>query len=74
VTVIVEVPRGKTWEGMRKEVAKLRVNNAPVIRVIGKAFYDAEHARGDTAGNRRAKGNAAVWEIHPVMKLDVISN
>ena len=74
VTVIVEVPRGKVWEGVRNEVAKLRVKNGPVIRVIGKAFYDAEHVKGDTTSNRRAGGSVAVWEIHPVMKLEILSN
>jgi hypothetical protein len=74
VTVIVEVPRGKTWEGVRTQASKLRVEKRPVIRVTGKAFYDAEHEKGDTTSNRRASGNTAVWEIHPVMKLDVISN
>jgi hypothetical protein len=74
VTVIVEVPHGKPWERIRKKATKLRVENGPVIRVTGRAFYDAEHAKSGTSGNRREGGNTTIWEIHPVMKLDVISN
>ncbi|MHB8523728.1 MAG: hypothetical protein ACYDH9_23650 [Limisphaerales bacterium] len=74
VTLIVEVPRGKPWEAVREKVAGLRVKDGPVIRVTGKAFYDAEHVKRHTAGNRRGQGHTAVWEIHPVMKLEVISN
>ena len=38
--------------------------------MIGRAFYDAEHA-GKTP-NRRENGKLTVWEIHPVMKLEVV--
>jgi hypothetical protein len=43
-----------------------------ITTVIGKTFFDMGHAPTDHE-NRRTdlQGNAA-WEIHPVMKLDVL--
>ena len=60
---------------------KLTLQKHPVITVTGKAFYDAIHGGADTSKNRRAVPNNAasttkqvtIWEIHPVMKLDVTS-
>jgi hypothetical protein len=52
----------------------LRVH--PTVRVVGKAFYDGEHHRTDdpTGNRRRVLGGetAAVWEIHPVMRLEAL--
>jgi len=42
-----------------------------VITVTGKAFYDLAHAPADHSNRRRTPKDYAVWEIHPVMKLDV---
>ena len=58
---------------------KFTLNSNPIITVTGKAFYDAIHGGKDTSLNRRkAPPNAApttrhvtIWEIHPVMHLDV---
>lgn len=58
---------------------KLTLTKTPVIIVTGKAFYDAIHGGGDTSRNRRPKpknatktsANVAIWEIHPVMDLQV---
>lgn len=45
----------------------------PVITVIGKAFYDTDHSGKDVRNNRRPREkDKAVWEIHPVMKMQVI--
>jgi hypothetical protein len=45
----------------------------PVITVIGKAFYDTDHSGKDIRNNRRPRQkDKAVWEIHPVMKLQVL--
>lgn len=60
---------------------KLTLQRHPVITVTGKAFYDAIHGGADTSKNRRAVPNNAapttkdvtIWEIHPVMNLEVIS-
>jgi hypothetical protein len=50
----------------------LDLGKHPVIRVRGKAFWDATHAKKG-ATNRRSEAEAvAVWEIHPVMDLKEI--
>jgi len=49
------------------------LNKKPVIRVEGKAFFDATHRKKDMP-NRRANTDkeVAVWEIHPVMRLEIV--
>jgi hypothetical protein len=44
-----------------------------VIRVVGKAFYDAEHAGKKPTNRREKQTKLAVWEIHPVMELKVLT-
>jgi hypothetical protein len=44
---------------------------AEVITVIGKAFWDISHAPKDQSNRRKYMPGCAIWEIHPVMKLDV---
>ncbi len=92
VNVVVEIPLGQPWCPLREQVFSwvrihlpisatsgrtLRLSRHPVVRVVGKAFYDAAHAGNNTLGNRRPKslGKAPVtiWEIHPVMTLQVVS-
>ena len=52
----------------------MTLSSHPVITVTGKAFYDVDHAPKDRAGNKRpAQPDIAVWEIHPVMDLQVVS-
>jgi hypothetical protein len=43
--------------------------------VEGKAFFDGQH-RGSTPNRRGDEPNkeVTVWEIHPVMILDVIAD
>jgi hypothetical protein len=48
------------------------LNRKPVVRVVGKAFYDAKHGKKATPNRRRDKPNVTVWEIHPVMRLTVV--
>jgi hypothetical protein len=57
---------------MTKTGHKLRLNRKPVVRVVGKAFYDAKHGKKTTPNRRRDKPNLTVWEIHPVMRLEVV--
>jgi hypothetical protein len=40
--------------------------------VTGKAFYDIGHAPADHSNRRTTPKDYAVWEIHPVMKLEVV--
>jgi hypothetical protein len=53
---------------------KLNVTNPPIITVVGKAFWDIGHAPKDQSNRRKYSPGYAVWEIHPVMKLDVKSD
>jgi hypothetical protein len=40
--------------------------------VTGKAFYDIGHAPADHSNRRSTPTGYTVWEIHPVMKMEVI--
>jgi hypothetical protein len=51
---------------------KLRLDSKPIVRVVGKAFYDAVHQKKSTPNRRRDKPNITVWEIHPVMRLTIV--
>jgi hypothetical protein len=52
---------------------KLTLNQTPVITVTGRAFFDVGHSLKDQTSNRRSHlPDYAAWEIHPVMKLDVV--
>ena len=77
--VVVELPCGQAWCEMRKHVCewtkagvlkggRLKTVSPHNVTVIGKAFYDLEHARGGK-NDRGGKTHVAVWEIHPVMKV-----
>jgi len=89
VNIVVEVPNGTKWCSIRKTIfgwtsakfprgnGALTLEKEPVIVVTGKAFYDGQHGDKKKTSNRR-KGSAGgkpttVWEIHPVMKMEVIS-
>ena len=84
--VVVEIPLGPQWCNIRTTVfswsptrfpfqtrstKKLKVIKPPVITVIGRAFWDIGHAPKDQSNQRKYMPGYAVWEIHPVMKLDV---
>jgi len=49
---------------------KLNVNDAPTVTVIGKTFFDISHALKGHVNRRKHMPSYAVWEIHPVMKLE----
>ena len=84
-TVSAEIPVGPKWCEIRQIVFGWTKQKFPftvksvhdltiaehVVTVTGKAFYDIAHAPADHS-NRRAKPEGyAVWEIHPVMALQV---
>ena len=86
-TVSAEIPVGPKWCEIRQTVFgsttqkfpfsvktahALKIREQHVITVIGKAFYDIAHAPADHSNRRRTPEGYAVWEIHPVMKMDVI--
>jgi hypothetical protein len=57
----------------RSSAKKLALNQTPVINVTGKAFFDAGHSLKDQKLNRRSDHpHCAAWEIHPVMKLEIV--
>jgi hypothetical protein len=75
------------WSNIRKKVfswssqkfpfttktgKKLKLTKNPVIRVTGKAFWDAVHQKKATPNRRRGRRAVTVWEIHPVMRLEVL--
>ena len=55
-----------------KTAHTLKFREPHVITVTGKAFYDVAHAPADHSNRRRTPKDYAVWEIHPVVKLEVI--
>jgi hypothetical protein len=84
--VVVEVPAKSQWCEIRATVfswtptrfpfytsstKKLVINEAPMITVIGKAYFDVGHATKDQSDRRKYMPNYAAWEIQPVMKLTV---
>jgi hypothetical protein len=50
---------------------KLTLNEAPIITIIGKAFWDIGHAPKDQSNRRKRLPQYAVWEIHPMMAIYV---
>ena len=84
--VVCEVPAKPKWCDVRTTVfgwtrtrfplhirsaRKLTFSEAPIVTVVGKAFWDIGHAPKDQSNRRMRLPDYAVWEIHPVMKLEV---
>jgi hypothetical protein len=62
---------GLAESGVYKVIAaRYRTENAELV--AGKAFYDIAHAPADHSNRRHSPKDYAVWEIHPVMKMEVI--
>jgi hypothetical protein len=55
-----------------KTAHTLKIRDPHVITVTGKAFYDIGHAPADHSNRRTTPKGYAVWEIHPVMKMEVL--
>jgi hypothetical protein len=49
----------------------INLKSHPVIRVEGKAFFDAQH-KGSKSNRRNGEENVSVWEIHPVMMMSEV--
>ena len=85
-TVSAEIPVGSKWCEIRQIVFSWTRQKFPftvksvhdltiaehVVTVTGKAFYDIAHAPADHSNRRHSPKDYAVWEIHPVMKLEVV--
>lgn len=86
-TVSAEIPVGPKWCEIRqivfgwttqefpftvKTAHTLRISEPHVVTVIGKAYYDIGHAPADHSNRIRTPKDYTVWEIHPVMKLEVV--
>ena len=48
---------------------KLKLIEAPIIAVTGKAYSDVGHAPKDQSNRKSHLPGFAAWEIHPVMKI-----
>jgi len=84
--VVVEIPAGERWCPLRRLVfswtdavfpfatgrSPFHVVGDHVITATGRAFYDVNHSGQDTRSNRRSDKKLAVWEIHPVMRIDAV--
>jgi hypothetical protein len=85
--VVCEIPAKQQWCSIRETVfswtttrfpfhtssaRKLNVTDAPIITVTGKAYFDVGHAPKDQSNRRSHQPGYAAWEIHPVMKVEVI--
>jgi hypothetical protein len=55
-----------------KTAHTLKIREPRVITVTGKAFYDIGDAPADHSNRRSKPKGYAVWEIHPVMALQVV--
>ena len=86
-TVVCEVPLKPHWCDIRETVfswtptrfpfqtssaKRLKIADPPVVTIIGKAFWDMGHAPKDQGNRRKYMPDYAVWEIHPVMALQVV--
>jgi len=86
-TVVVEIAKPK-WCEIRKMVfdwtqakfpfhtssaKKLNVDDPPTITVTGKAYFDVGHAPKDQSNRRKYLPGYAAWEIHPVMKIGLLT-
>jgi hypothetical protein len=86
-TVSAEIPVGPKWCEIRQTVFgwttqkfpfgvktahTLKFREPHIITVTGKAFYDIGHAPADHSNRRSTPKGYAVWEIHPVMQMEVI--
>ena len=44
----------------------------PIITLTGKAFFDVGHAPKDQSNRRKYLLGYAAWEIHSVMKIELV--
>src|SRR5437762_13503705 len=66
------VGQRRSFHSAVKTAHALKIREPHVITVTGKALYDIGHAPADHSNRRSTPKDCAVWEIHPVMKMEVI--
>ena len=86
-TVSAEIPVGPRWCEIRQTVfgwttqkfpfgrqdrARAENSRAASHHGDGQSVYDIGHAPADHSNRRSTPKGYAVWEIHPVMKMEVI--
>ena len=86
-TVVCDVPLKPQWCDIRETVfswtptrfpfqtssaKRLKIANPLVVTIVGKAFWNIGQAAKDQSNRRSHQPGYAAWEIHPVMKLDVV--
>jgi hypothetical protein len=57
-----------------KTAHTLQIGEPPIVTVTSKASYDIADAPADHSNRRTSPKDYAVWEIHPVMKIEAIPN
>ena len=64
------------WEELGGGMARVRQFNPGANRrgLHHQMFYDIGHAPADHSNRRNTPKDYAVWEIHPVMKIEAIRN
>jgi len=62
----------RSFHSAVKTAHGLKFREPHVITVTGKAFYNIGHAPADHSNRRSTPKGYAVWEIHPIMKMEVI--
>ena len=80
--VVCEIPAKPQWCEIRnivfawtwvrlplhiRSTRKLTLNEAPIVSVVDKAFWDIGHAPKDQSNRRKNLPGYTVWEIHPVI-------
>ena len=55
-----------------RSTRKVTLNEAPIVTVVGKAFWDIGHAPKNQSNRRKNLPGYVVWEIHPVMTLQIV--
>ena len=62
----------RSFHSASRTAHALIIREPHVITVTSKAFYDIGYAPADHSNRRSTPKGYAVWEIHPVMKMEVI--
>jgi hypothetical protein len=78
-TQVLELERHRAFQSIQKFPFTVKsVHDLTIaehtVTFTGKAFYDIAHAPADHSNRRHSPKDYAVWEIHPVTKIEAIRN